>query len=301
MTARKVFNTTQAFAGSGTKPSADRPTQSNLLLRELASNEEGPSAIAGYEKIPINRIQSENNPRTNFDPTSIKELAANIKEFGLIQPITVRKKGDTYFLIAGERRLRAVKLNGDEFIEAIIKNVDKIDPERVPEYKLIENIQREDLTDLEVALSISVIKSRKNLTVSNLVQTFHKSESWVKQKLAHASAINDLVSSGTISDASVIGKVPTSILMEVLPALKQNGKGVLSWLLPQAEAGIFPKQAEARQFAKSFKAGPKEEVGPGTRSREEILVASIERIDLKIAKLRKLKKKQEQELSLLRQ
>ncbi|MDD2680046.1 MAG: ParB/RepB/Spo0J family partition protein [Candidatus Omnitrophica bacterium] len=87
-------------------------------------------------------------PREEFDQEHIAELAQSIKEKGVIQPLLVRRKGDDYELIAGERRLRACNLLGLKEIPIIVKDVDDRDS---LEYALIENIQREDLNPIEQA------------------------------------------------------------------------------------------------------------------------------------------------------
>lgn len=89
-----------------------------------------------------------NQPRKNFEPTALKELADSIKVHGVIQPIIVNKTGDRYIIVAGERRFRASKLAGLKTIPAIIKNYTE---QQIKEISLLENIQREDLNPIEVA------------------------------------------------------------------------------------------------------------------------------------------------------
>lgn len=91
--------------------------------------------------------------RTEFDPTSLTELAESLKEVGQQQPILVRSRGDKYALIFGERRLRAAQLAGWSKIRAIITHVDLTESEIV-QRQLIENVQRVDLCPLEVAKGI---------------------------------------------------------------------------------------------------------------------------------------------------
>ena len=89
-----------------------------------------------------------NQPRKNFDPTALKELADSIKLHGVIQPIIVNQTGSRYIIVAGERRFRASKLAGLKTIPAIVKNYTE---QQVKEISLLENIQREDLNPVEVA------------------------------------------------------------------------------------------------------------------------------------------------------
>ena len=89
-----------------------------------------------------------NQPRKNFEPTALKELADSIKVHGVIQPIIVNKTGDRYIIVAGERRFRASKLAGLKTIPAIVKNYTE---QQIKEISLLENIQREDFNPIEVA------------------------------------------------------------------------------------------------------------------------------------------------------
>lgn len=89
-----------------------------------------------------------NQPRKNFEPTALKELADSIKLHGVIQPIILNKFDGRYIIVAGERRFRASKLAGLKAIPAIVKNYTE---QQVKEVALLENIQREDLNPVEVA------------------------------------------------------------------------------------------------------------------------------------------------------
>ncbi|MBQ1691897.1 MAG: ParB/RepB/Spo0J family partition protein, partial [Erysipelotrichaceae bacterium] len=100
-------------------------------------------------RIKLNKIiPNKNQPRLDFYDDSIKGLAESIKQNGLLQPVTVRKNGDKYELIAGERRYRASLLNGASDIEAIIM---ESSDEESANLALIENLQREDLNAIEQA------------------------------------------------------------------------------------------------------------------------------------------------------
>lgn len=95
-------------------------------------------------------IPDPNQPRKEFDPELLSELAESIKEHGLIQPIVLRKiSADQYVVIAGERRFRAVSLNGSNTIKAIVKN--SVDEEKLGYFQIAENLQRANLTTAELA------------------------------------------------------------------------------------------------------------------------------------------------------
>jgi len=114
------------------------------------------------DKIEINPFQ----PRTEFDKEALSELADSIKELGVIQPITVRKQdGDVYQLISGERRLRAAKLAG---LTKIVAYVREADDQAMLEMALVENIQRQDLNAIEIAISYQRLIDECGLTQENL-------------------------------------------------------------------------------------------------------------------------------------
>ncbi|STZ01739.1 Probable chromosome-partitioning protein parB [Moraxella atlantae] len=109
------------------------------------------------EQIPLDKIQPNSaQPRFNFNDETIDELAQSINDIGLLQPITVRKKGDIFEIIAGERRFRAFQKLGKPYIDCIVANV--TDEQNVL-LALAENLSREDLSDYEIAKSINSFKA----------------------------------------------------------------------------------------------------------------------------------------------
>lgn len=130
----------------------------------------GSSAIneIRLDSISVNPDQ----PRTNFDENSLRELAASIKEIGIIQPISLRKTGpDSYQIIAGERRYRAAKLAGLTSVPAYIRTANDTE---LTEMALIENIQREDLNAIEIALTFKKLLDTYNLTQERLSERVGK-------------------------------------------------------------------------------------------------------------------------------
>ncbi len=119
-------------------------------------------------------------PRTYFNEDSLKELATSIKEYGVVQPILVKKSIKGYELIAGERRLRASKIAGLTEIPAIIK---EFTDQEMMEIALIENIQREDLNPIDEAKSVLNIINLRNLTQEEFGNLFGKSRSYVTNLL----------------------------------------------------------------------------------------------------------------------
>ena len=114
-------------------------------------------------------------PRTNFDKEALNELSQSIKEHGLIQPIVVIKKSQNeYTLVAGERRLRATKILGNDEIKAIVINIDE---KNLRQLALIENIQRENLNPLELANSLKELISEHKITQEELANLVKKRKS----------------------------------------------------------------------------------------------------------------------------
>ena len=132
-------------------------------------------------KIKLSEIRPNvNQPRLSFDDETIKGLASSIKENGLLQPITVRKRDDGYELIAGERRYRACLLNKMDEIDAIV--LDKNDDESA-NLALIENMQREDLNAIELALAMQRIMRIEDLTQVELAERLGYKQSTVANKI----------------------------------------------------------------------------------------------------------------------
>jgi len=125
-------------------------------------------------------IPNKNQPRLDFDDETIVGLAESIKQNGLLQPITVRKNGNKYEIIAGERRFRACKLNGFKEIDAIL--VSKSDDESAS-LALVENIQREDLNAVEQALAMKKLMKLEDLTQSELATKLGYKQSTVANKI----------------------------------------------------------------------------------------------------------------------
>ena len=137
---------------------------------------------AGINEIELSKIEANPfQPRTNFDEETLKELSESIKEIGLIQPITLRKIGDDkYQIIAGERRFRAAQMAGLEAIPAYIR---KAKDEAMLEMALVENIQREDLDAIEIALSYQRLLEELDFTQEELSTRVGKKRSTIANYL----------------------------------------------------------------------------------------------------------------------
>ena len=146
---------------------------------DITSRDISGDFVAGaIAEIDINQIETNPfQPRTEFDETALRELAQSIKEQGVIQPVTVRKLGyNKYQLISGERRLRASKMAGLTKIPAFIRVAND---EQMLELALIENIHRENLNAIEVAISYQRLIDECSLTQEEVSEKVGKSRSAV--------------------------------------------------------------------------------------------------------------------------
>ncbi|NPA46108.1 MAG: ParB/RepB/Spo0J family partition protein [Chlorobi bacterium] len=149
---------------------------------QSASDSGAKQIIGNIIEIPVDRIQTNPyQPRTQFDEEALRELASSIKELGIIQPITVRKEGrDKFIVISGERRLRAAKMAGLDKIPAYVRLAN--DREML-EMALVENLQREDLDPIEVALSFRRMIEELGLTQEEMSERVGKKRSTITNYL----------------------------------------------------------------------------------------------------------------------
>ncbi|TME61163.1 MAG: ParB/RepB/Spo0J family partition protein [Chloroflexi bacterium] len=147
------------------------------------------------EKVMPNRQQ----PRTSFDPEGLSELAASIRQHGVLQPIVVSRDGDGYELIAGHRRVLAARLAGRTSIPAVVRDEagDRL------ELALVENLQRADLNAIEAARGYKLLMETYDLTQEQLAERLGKSRSAIANTLRTLSApqpLQDAVLEGRIGE-----------------------------------------------------------------------------------------------------
>ena len=196
-----------------------------LFSNEVINFENFESEIVNNTKksdiveIPIDEIRSNPyQPRKTFNDESLQELAESIKEYGIVQPIIVKKSIKGYELIAGERRTKAAELAGLESIPAIIK---EFNDQEMMEVALIENIQREDLNPIDEALAYENIIHLSNMTQEEFAKKFGKSRSHVTNMLGLLklpNATKKLVEENTISmgHARALSKISDEELINSL-------------------------------------------------------------------------------------
>jgi len=167
----------------------------DALITSLSINEDDKVVEIPLSQLRANPYQ----PRKTFDDEAIKELAESIREHGVIQPIVVRTALRGYEIIAGERRFRASQLLGKPTIPAVVRSYSD---EQVMEIALIENVQREDLNAIEIAIAYQAIMERFSLTQEELSLRVGKSRSHIAnflRLLMLPEEIKDHVSRGTLS------------------------------------------------------------------------------------------------------
>lgn len=160
-------------------------------------------------------------PRKQFNQSSIEELAESIKEYGILQPILLYEEDNEYYLVAGERRLRASKLANLSTIKAIVLD---IKPEKLREMALIENIQREDLNPIDIALSYEALIRDYNITQDELAKKVQKSRTQITNTLGLLKLpkdVQNLLIEGKISQghAKILVNMPESDMKVALDSI----------------------------------------------------------------------------------
>jgi len=183
------------------------PTHSSsqkTTVKEVKDEKQQVKTVVKQEEFKIKITEIEPNreqPRKKFDEDALLELAESIKQFGVIQPLIVQKRGDYYEIIAGERRWRAAKMAGLKEIPVIIK--DYTNQERV-EISLIENIQREDLNPIEEAHAYKRLLNEFSLKQDEVAERVSKSRTAVTNSMrllklddrVQQMVIDDMISTG---------------------------------------------------------------------------------------------------------
>ena len=201
--------------------------------------------VGNIVEIPIEDIYpNANQPRTHFDEKALQELAESIKVLGIIQPITVRKDGAKFEIISGERRYRASKMAGLKEIPAYVRLVND---QELLEMALVENIQREDLDAIEVALTYQRLLEEIGLTQEALSQRVGKERSTI------TNSIRLLKLNPDVQQAIQNGDISAG-----------HGRAILSLENPEHQQALFKQiinnrlsVRQAEEAAKHFKS-PKE-------------------------------------------
>lgn len=195
------------------------------------------------EQLPVDKlVPNPEQPRTTFDETALAELAASIKEHGIVQPLVVSPHGGEYILIAGERRWRAAQIAGLQKVPAVVRTTKQL--ERL-ELALIENVQRVDLSALEQAVSIARLHEQFNLSYSVIAKRLGKAEPTVSnivRLLQLPERARNALSDGSISEGHarqiLALKHSPEKQEELLTLILQHG-----WTVRQAERFVVSTKA----------------------------------------------------------
>lgn len=158
------------------------PTLGRGLDALISTGEVQVNGSSSINEVDIDKIKANpNQPRREFDAEALEELSESIRQIGIIQPITLRKMEDgTYQIIAGERRFRASQMAGLESIPAYIRTADD---EKMMQMALVENIQREDLNAIEIALAYQNLIEQYDLTQDALSEKVGKKRATIANYL----------------------------------------------------------------------------------------------------------------------
>jgi ParB family chromosome partitioning protein len=199
--------------------------------------------------IPLEKvIPNPSQPRMTWHEETLAELAASIREHGVLQPILVRPAGEEYEIFAGERRWRASKLAGKETVPAI---VERFDDATALEIALIENLQREDLSPLDEAVIYKKMTDELGYSIRNLATKLSKDKGYVENRLRLASApddVRDMVAQryDTLSAAYELMKLENKRRRQALAKQIIAGKLTLLRLHDQVERILHPGERVAK-------------------------------------------------------
>ena len=178
-------NRTKSFRDAGSRIFAQETDAQPGIISLLSART--PTAV---RELPIEKVKpNPGQPRMTFHEETLQELAASIKEHGVLQPILVRPSGESYEIIAGERRWRASKLAGKETIPAI---VERFDDATALEIALIENLQREDLSPLDESTIYKKMTDELGYSIRQLAGKLGKDKGYVENRLRLANAPDDV-------------------------------------------------------------------------------------------------------------
>lgn len=180
----------------------DNKSMKSVTSEKTVESKEDAAAKSGVQVMKINEVEpNRDQPRKNFDEDALLELSDSIKQFGVLQPLLVRKIKDYYEIIAGERRWRAAKLAGVKEVPVIEK---EYTDQEILEIGLIENIQRENLNPIEEAIAYKRLLEEFNLKQDEVAERVSKSRTAVTNSMrllklsdkVQQMIIDDMISTG---------------------------------------------------------------------------------------------------------
>src|SRR5512145_1679928 len=218
------------------------------LIPDLSVLDEKEKKALGIMEIELDKIvPNEYQPRKAFNDDTLKELAASIREQGVIQPIIVHRIGSNYGLIAGERRWRAARIAGLKTVPALVREATK---RELIEQALIENIQREDLNPLEAAEAFKQLQDEYKLTQDDLSKRVGKERSTITnflRLLGLPKEIKHHLASGELNMGHAKALLSLDRLRDQLQAANQIVKKSLSVREAEALAARLKRPAKEKK------------------------------------------------------
>ena len=235
---------TKSFRDAGSRIFQQESDAQPGIISLLAART--PTAV---RDIPLEKVRpNPSQPRMTWHQDTLQELAASIKEHGVLQPILVRPAGEGYEIIAGERRWRASKIAGKDTIPAI---VERFDDATALEIALIENLQREDLSPLDEAVIYKKMTDELGYSIRQLAGKLGKDKGYVENRLRLASApddVREMVSQryDTLSAAYELMKVDSARRRKALAKQMLAGQLTLIRLHDRVERILHPQERPER-------------------------------------------------------
>lgn len=187
-----------------------KSTEESTIVNKPVDNSEQKEK-ENEQMVKVTQIEpNREQPRKNFEEESLNELAESIRQFGILQPLLVKKKGERYEIIAGERRWRAAKLAGVKEVPVVVR--DYTDQE-IMEIALIENIQRENLNPIEEAMAYKRLLKEFNLKQDEVAERVSKSRTAVTNSM-RLLKLNDRVQQMIIDDMISTGHARALLAIE---------------------------------------------------------------------------------------
>ncbi|MFN2520432.1 MAG: ParB/RepB/Spo0J family partition protein [Candidatus Limnocylindria bacterium] len=239
-----MLNNRKSFRDAGSRIVHQESESAPGMISLLSARP--PTAV---RELPLAKVvPNPGQPRMTWNEETLKELAASIREHGVLQPILVRPAGDAYEIIAGERRWRASKIAAKETIPAI---VERFDDATALEIALIENLQREDLSPLDEAVIYQKMTGELGYSIRNLATKLGKDKGYVENRLRLATApddVREMVAQryDTLTAAYELMKIDDRRRRRALTKRVLSGDLTLSKLRFRVERVLNPGQVESR-------------------------------------------------------
>lgn len=205
------------------------------------------------ENFPLSMIHFDKNENIRVDYNNIEELANSIKDSGQLQPIGISKISESgkHKLVYGFRRFIAIKehLKNETIKVTLVSEFESLET-----VQLIENIQREDLSDYEIGKALKTLKDQTKETNIQLAKRLSKTEKWVRDKLSHAEIIKATLTSVSKNDQKILEEIPSSLVNETRGLKEEKKKEILKEIVEtKKQTGKLPTQKDTREKISNIK------------------------------------------------